>query len=181
VRGALSDGEAIRLMVPGVREAVFKSWLAAEDTASTIAGYRIDGHLMVAEYRTFVGLPPETGSAPMAQRMARAGDLIRRRLFREALGELVAAREQAPDNPDILINLGALQVHLGDSTAALATLGHALQVAPADMDARYNLGLLQWRLGKREEARATWARLLAEAPESDLARAVADLLAGRGR
>jgi len=181
VRGALSDGDAMRLMVPGVREAVFKSWLEAEDTASTIAGYRIDGHLSVADYRTFVGLGEVPASATLAQRMARAGDLIRRRLFREALGELLIARTLAPDNPDILINVGALEVHLGDSTAALATLGHALEVAPADMDARYNLGLLQWRLGRREEARATWAPLLAEAPQSDLAKGVIELMAGHAR
>ena len=181
VRGALSDGDAMRLMVPGVREVVFKSWLEAEDTASTIAGYRIDGHLSVADYRTFVGAPTIPASATLEQRMARAGDLIRRRLFREALGELLIAREQAPDNPDILINVGSLQVHLGDSTAALATFGHALEVAPGDMDARYNLGLLQWRLGRRAEARVTWAKLLAEAPESDLARGVVELMAGQAR
>ena len=180
VRGALSDGEAMRVMIPGVREVAFKSWLDPEDTASTVAGYRIDGHLEAADYRTFVGLPPEH-AATTAERLALAGELIRRRLFREALGELSAARELAPDNPDILINVGALQVHLGDSTAALATLGHALEVAPGDMDARYNLGLLQWRLGRQAEARATWGRLLAEAPGSDLARAVQDLMAGRGR
>ena len=180
VRGALSDGEAMRVMIPGVREVAFKAWLDAEDTASTIAGYRIDGHLTADDYRTFVGIPSDR-PATAAERLVLAGDLIRRRLFREALGELIAARELSPDNPDILINIGALQVHLGDSTAALATLGHALEVAPADMDARYNLGLLQWRLGRRDEARATWARLVAEAPASDLARAVTDLMAGRGR
>lgn len=181
VRGALSDGEAVRLMFPAVRDVVFKSWLEAEDSASTIAGYRIDGRLTVADYRTFVGLAPAPPSATLDERLARAGDLIRRRLFREALGELLAAGERAPDNPDVLVNLGALQAHLGDSTAALGTLARALEVAPGDLDARYNLGLLQWRLGRRDEARETWARLLAEAPRSDLARNVRELLAGEAR
>lgn len=179
VRGAVSDGEAIRLYFPAVREVVFKSWLEPADTASAIAGYQIDGHLTVADYRTFVGVP--RGESTVAERLERAGDLIQRRLFREAHAELVAARSLAPDDPDVLVNLGALEVHLGDSTAALATLTHAIQVSPDDMDVRYNLGLLQWRLGRREEAEATWSRLLAEAPDSDLARRIRDLLAGRAR
>jgi tetratricopeptide (TPR) repeat protein len=179
VRGAVSDGEAMRLYFPVLREVVFKSYLDPEDTASAIAGYQIDGHLTVADYRTFVGA--RRGAATVSGHLERAGDLIQRRLFREAHEELIAARSLAPDDPDVLINLGALEVHLGDSTAALATLTHAIQVSPDDMDARYNLGLLQWRLGKREEAEATWARLLAEAPESDLARGIRDLLGGRAR
>ncbi len=181
VRGALAGGEAVRLMLPGVREVLFKPWLDPADTSSTIAAYRIDGHLTVADYATFVGAAQTSPSATFAERLMRVGDLIRRRLFHEALGELLAAREEAPDHPDVLINLGALQTHLGDSTAALVSLTRATEVAPGDVDARYNLGLLLWRLGRRDEARATWARLLNEAPQSDLARAVRELMAGRAR
>ena len=182
VRGALADGDAVRLMLPRVRDVHFKPWLEPEDTSSTIAAFRIDGHLEVADYGTFVGAAHRASSgATLAERLARAGDLIRRRLFHEALRELVAARAEAPDHPDVLINLGALQVHLGDSTAALVSLTRATEVAPGDVDSRYNLGLLLWRLGRREQARAAWAPLLRDAPESDLAQAVRDLLAGRAR
>jgi len=182
VRGALADGDAVRLLLPGVRDVLFKPWLEPEDTSSTIAAFRIDGHLEVADYRTFVGPTHHSSSgATFAERLGRAGDLIRRRLFHEALRELLAAREEAPDHPDVLINLGALQVHLGDSTAALVSLTRATEVAPGDVDARYNLGLLLWRLGRREEARSAWAPLLSQAPESDLAKAVRDLLSGRAR
>jgi tetratricopeptide (TPR) repeat protein len=183
VRGALAGGDAVRLMLPGVRDVLFKPWLEPEDTSSTIAAYRIDGHLEVADYSTFVGTGAahRSSSGTFAERVGRAGDLIRRRLFHEALRELLAAREEAPDHPDVLINLGALQAHLGDSTAALVSLTRATEVAPGDVDARYNLGLLLWRLGRRDEARAVWTRLLSEAPESDLAKAVRDLLAGRAR
>jgi tetratricopeptide (TPR) repeat protein len=179
VRAALSNGEAIRLHFPALLEVVFKPWLDAEDTHSVIAGFRIDGHLTVADYRTFVGAPRAAATVP--ERLERAGDLIRRRLFREAYAELNATLMLAPDDPDVLINLGALEVQLGDSTTALSTLARAVQVSPDNRDARYNLGLLQWRLGRRDEAEATWSRLLAEAPESDLARAVRDLLSGRAR
>ena len=119
--------------------------------------------------------------ATFEQRLERAGDLIRRRLFHEARHELIEAQAMVPDHADVLINLGALQVHLGDSTGALATLARATEVSPSDLDARYNLGLLQWRLGQRAGARATWERLLREAPGSDLAKAVQALLDGRAR
>jgi tetratricopeptide (TPR) repeat protein len=181
VRAALSDGEALRVMFPGVRDVVFKPWLEPEDTSSTIAAYRIDGHLTASDYASFVGLARGGAPVTFAGRLARAGELIRRRLFREALVELESAHAEVPDHPDVLINVGAIQAQLGDSSAALATLARAVAVAPGDLDARYNLGLLQWRMGRREEARATWARLLADAADSDLARAVRELLAGRAR
>jgi tetratricopeptide (TPR) repeat protein len=181
VRGALSNGEALQLMLPAVREAVFKPWLEPKDTSSTIAAYGIDGHLTASDYASFIGVPNLGAPATLAQHVERAGAFIQRRLFTEALRELLAARALAPDHPDVLVNLGALQVHMGDSTAGLQSLTHAVEVTPGDVDARYNLGLLQWRLGRRSQARATWQPLLAEAPESDLAKAVRDLLAGRAR
>lgn len=180
VRGALGGGDALRLMLPAVREVRFKPWLEPEDTTSTIAAYRIDGHLDVTDYASFVGAPGSPART-LADHLARAGDLIRRRLFREALEELLAADAETPDHPDVLINIGALQANLGDSTGALAALTRAVEVAPDDMEARYNLGLLLWRQGRRESARTVWARLVAEAPASDLARAVRELTAGTAR
>ena len=181
VRGALSNGEAVQLMLPAVREAVFKPWLEPKDTNSTIAAYGIDGHLTASDYASFVGAANLAAPATLAEHLERGGAFIQRRLFTEALRELLAARALAPDHPDVLVNLGALQVHMGDSTAGLQSLAHAVEVTPDDVDARYNLGLLQWRLGRRDQARATWQPLLAGAPESDLAKAVRDLLAGRAR
>jgi hypothetical protein len=181
VRGALSDGEAIRLLFPTVREVVFKPWLEPGDTNRTIVPYRVDGHLEVMDYSSFVGVPDLDAPATLAEHLERAGRFITRRLFTEALRELLAARQLAPDHPDVLINLGALQANMGDSTAALATLAHAGEVAPDDVDVLYNLGIIQWRLGRQPEARATWARLLARAPDSDLAKSVRDLLEGRAR
>jgi hypothetical protein len=181
VRAALGDGDAIRLIAPRAREVVFAPWLDPGDSASTIVAYQIDGRLRVADYASFVGLPPAGPSTSAGERLARAGSLIQRRLFREALGELEAARAAAPGHPDVLINLGTLQVMLGDSTAALATLGELVTAAPDDLDAAYNLGLLEWRLGRRDQARRTWAVLLERAPGSDLAKAVRDLVEGRAR
>lgn len=181
VRGAVSDGEAVRLFHRQVRTVVFKPWPEPEDTASTIVAYRIDGHLEVADYAAFVGVRNLGAPATLAEHLERARSLILKRLFREALRELEAARLLAPDNPDVLVNLGVLQSTLGDNPAALATLTHAAEVLPHDREVLYNLGLVQWRMDRKAEARRTWDRLLAEAPDSDLARLVRELLAGRTR
>lgn len=181
VRAALADGDAIRLVSPRVREVVFAPWLEPADSNSTIAAYQIDGRLRVADYASFVGLPAPGPDATAGERLDRAASLIQRRLFREALDELLAAEALAPGDPGVLVNLGAVQVMLGDSISALATLRRAVAAAPGDLDAAYNLGLLEWRLGRRDEARRTWAVLLERAPGSDLARAVRDLIAGRAR
>ena len=181
VRAALADGDAIRLMFPAVGAVTFKPWLEPEDTASSIAAYRVDGHLTVSDYAAFVSEAGGPAPASLAERLARAGRYLRRRLFLEARRELVAAYQLAPDHPDVLLNLGALEAQLGDSSAALVVLTRAVQVAPADLDARFNLGLLEWRLGRQDQARATWDRLLREAPESDLAQRVRNLLSGNAR
>jgi hypothetical protein len=179
VRAALSGGEALRLLFPIVREVVFKPWLEPADTDRTIVPYRVDGHLEVTDYASFVGVPDLAAPATLAEHLERAGRFLTRRLFREALRELLAARALAPDHPDVLVNLGALQANLGDSSGALATLAHATAVTPGDVDALFDLGLIQWRLGRQAEARATWERLLARAPGSDLARRVRELQAGQ--
>ena len=181
VGAALSDGEAVRVMFPRVREAEFKPWLEDRDTASTVAAYRYDGHLEVSDYAPFMGVRDLDAPASRAEHMERASRFIGRRLFLEALRELLAARDLAPDDPDVLLNLGALQAHMGDSTAAAVSLSRAVQVAPGDMESLYNLGLLQWRLGRPADARATWAPLLRGAPGSDLAESVRALLEGRAR
>ncbi|HKQ58208.1 MAG TPA: tetratricopeptide repeat protein, partial [Candidatus Eisenbacteria bacterium] len=179
VLGALAAGDALKLMLPQVREVTFAPWLAPEDSLSTIAAYGIDGHLTVSEYRTFVSATGGAAPTSLAGHLERAGRFLQRRLFVEARAELLAARALAPDHPDVLLNLGAVEAQLGDSTASLAALTRAVQVAPADVDARFNLGLLQWRMGRREEARATWEPVLREAPGSDLAGRVREVLAGR--
>jgi len=181
VRGSLSDGEAVRLFHPRVRQVVFKPWLEPEDTSSTIAAYQIDGHLKASDYTTFVGIARAGGAGSAAEHMDRARDLILRHLFHEALGELQAAERLDPNNADVVINLGVLAANLGDSTTALTTLARAAVLAPRDADVLYNLGLMQWRLGHRDEARVTWNRLFAVAPESDLAKSVRLLLAHRAQ
>jgi hypothetical protein len=181
VRGALSEGEALRVLFPEVREVAFKRWLHPEDTSSAIGGYRFDGHLRLASYEAFLGVPRRVAAAEVPERLNRAGHFIQQRLFREAYEELSAANALEPRNPEVLLALGSVLAQLEDSTTALAVLERAAEVAPADPLVRFNLGLLLWRMGRRSEARETWAPLLAQTPESDLAALARGLIEGTNR
>jgi tetratricopeptide (TPR) repeat protein len=181
VRASLADGLAIRLQHPVVQEVEFVRWLEASDSAAAIAPYQIDGHLSVVDYPSYAGTRGSPSAGDLAGRLARAAQLIERRLFPEAREELEAVRRMAPEHPDVLLNLGALNAKLGDTAAAIASLRNALERAPQDVEALFNLGLLYWRQGRSEEAREIWSRLVAEAPESDLARAARDIMSGKPR
>jgi tetratricopeptide (TPR) repeat protein len=181
VRAALSEGEAVRLMFPQVRQAAFQPWLEDGDTASAVAAYRYDGHLTLSDYASFSGVPDVNVPATRAEHERRAQVFLSKRLFLEARRELEAALTLAPRDPTLLINLGVLQANLGDSLAAVASLERAVEASPGDVEALYDLGLLQWRLGRERAARATFDRLERAAPGTDLARSVRDLLRGRAR
>ena len=179
VRAALSEGEAVRLLFPQVREATFQSWLLPGDTASAVAAYQPDGHLEVHTYASFLGVTDMDVPVTRQEHERRAQAFLSKRLFVEAGQELEAALALAPGDATLLLNLGVLQATMGDSAQGLETLRRAVDAAPSDVEALYDLGVLQWRLGRREEARTTFARLQQVAPESDLARAVRDLSSGR--
>src|SRR5262249_31890346 len=117
----------------------------------------------------------------LAARVARAQRFIERRMFEAALNELEAAWKMAPDNVDVMLNLGTLQGLVGDTAAAVQTLARVVERFPHDPEARFNLGLLYWRTGRLAEARGVWAGVLAEAPASDLAARVRSLMEGRAR
>jgi tetratricopeptide (TPR) repeat protein len=181
VRAALSEGEAVRLLFPQVREATFQSWLLPRDTSSAVAAYQPDGHLEVQTYAAFLGVTDMDVPVTRQEHERRAQEFLSKRLFVEARAELEAALTLAPTDPTLLLNLGALQASMGDSLSGLETLRRAVAAAPADIEALYDLGVLEWRLGRRDEARATFARLEQVAPESDLARAVRNLSSGRAK
>ena len=179
VRAALSEGEAVSLLFPQVKEAAFQSWLLPGDTSSAVAAYQPDGHLEVLSYATFLGVTDMDVPVTREEHERRAQAFLSKRLFVEARQELEAALTLAPSDPTLLLNLGVLEASMGDSLSGLATLRRAVAAAPSDVEALYDLGVLEWRLGRRTEARATFARLEEVAPESDLARAVRDLSSGR--
>jgi tetratricopeptide (TPR) repeat protein len=181
VRAALSEGEAVRLMFPQVRQAAFQPWLEDGDTASAVAAYGYDGHLTVSDYASFLGVSDVNVPRTRAEHEARAQVFLSKRLFLEARRELEAALSLAPRDPTLLLNLGVLQANMGDSLAAVASLERAVEASPGDVEALYDLGLLQWRLGREPAARATFERLERAAPGTDLARSVRDLLRGRAR
>ena len=87
----------------------------------------------------------------------------------------------APDNANLQLNVGTLQAMMGDTTAAVRAIVAVVERFPHHPAARYNLGLLYWRTGRRAEAQRAWEPLFAESPESDLARAIRELVEGRRR
>ena len=181
VRAALSEGEAVLVMFPEVRRAVFQPWLTAADTACAVAAYRYDGHLQLMTYATFLGVPDLETPVTREEHEARARQFLAKRLFLEARRELEAALTIAPRDPTLLLNLGAVQANMGDSLQALASFERAVAAAPHDAEALYDLGLLEWRLGRLREARATFEQLERWAKSSDLARSVRELLNGQAK
>jgi len=181
VRSALAEGDALRLVRPGVRSSEFVSWVNESDTARTIIAYEIDGHLRVMEYDTYAGVSPLDPADPCRLRMERAARFIERRMFIDAIRELYEAARCSPADPAPWVNLGAAAWAIGDTATAERSLARALALAPDDREARFNLGVLQWGRGLAEAARCTWAPLLAEVPPSGLAQRVRRLLAAAAR
>lgn len=73
-------------------------------------------------------------------------------LFTEAENSFQCARNLAPENPDILCNLGALFISMHRLEAAKAYLEEAIQIKPNYSEAYGNLGLIQMEQGLLDEA-----------------------------
>ncbi len=179
VRSALSEGEAVQLALPGVREVKFRQQLTEAEYLSIVAAYTIDGHLRLSSYREYLGLEGAARAVTLEEHLSRASTLITRRAFQEAIRELRAARDLAPENPDVLLNLGGALARVGDTTQAVEALRAAVKLSPRDPEAWFNLGLLEWRTGRQGEAREAWNRLEEVAPGSDLSRSARSELQGR--
>ena len=179
VRAAIAGGDAFKLVAPSVDSLAFLRWVAPSDSNDAIISYRIDGHLRVMDYRSYAApesLPREKGLAAL---LLRARIMLERRLFPAAARVLESAHTLAPDDPDILLNLGSTYAQLGDTASAVVMLERLVRLSPRDVEALYDLGLLRWRKGRASEARALWARLDSLAPGSDLARSARAILSAR--
>ncbi len=79
--------------------------------------------------------------------------------------EALAAYQQAVagglESADIYLNMALLELHLGQTQAALVTLRRGTQVGPRYAPLFYHLGKLYRELGDREEAREAWQRFFA--------------------
>src|SRR5207244_2114276 len=134
----------------------------------------------LSTYEDYVGVSTSSGSV-LADHLQRAGRLIERQVFPEAMKELEAAERIFPDDPNVLVNLGSLAARLGDTARAIRVLAHAAGTAPRDVEVRFNLGLLYWRTGRSADARREWEAVIRHAPASDPAGNARRAISGKAR
>ncbi len=178
---ALAEGDALRWRVPRIQEAEFQRWLGPKYRDWTVLTFDVDGHLRVHDYASYSGVSRTDTARTLAARLARADRFMVHRVFPAALEELEVAARMAPENANLQLNVGTLQAMMGDTTAAVRAIASVVERFPHHPAARYNLGLLYWRTGRRAEAQRAWEPLFAESPETDLARAIRELMDGRRR
>ena len=78
--------------------------------------------------------------------------------------DFLAARDEAPDSPEIHANLALAHERCGDPTAALAAYRMALSLAPDDTLILLNAGALLTRLQRFDDAEAVYHSALSEDP-----------------
>jgi tetratricopeptide (TPR) repeat protein len=108
--------------------------------------------------------------------------LSREGMIQDALRELEAARELAPDDPVVLMELGVARALGEDWDAAADAFGQAVRLGPEDGWPRMLLGLLELERGALEEAAAeleAGARLLPEDVEAQFLASLACGAVGR--
>src|SRR5690606_21852067 len=95
--------------------------------------------------------------------------------FDDALAALQSAREQAPDNPDVLVEFAEARALASDSrridTESEALIDRALQINPQHQRGLWLRGISALQRGEPAEAAAQWERLLALMPADEAARA----------
>ncbi|MES2528030.1 MAG: tetratricopeptide repeat protein [Bdellovibrionota bacterium] len=80
--------------------------------------------------------------------------------YTEALTNMLKANELAPNNPDILNNLGMAYYFKGDTDLALKALTLSLKINPKNSDARTNLGSIYYQSGRFQEAETHYKEVL---------------------
>ncbi|MBO4300166.1 MAG: tetratricopeptide repeat protein, partial [Desulfovibrio sp.] len=98
---------------------------------------------------------------------------------RKAVSAYERSLTLAPDNADVLTDLGTMYRELGDYERAITSFRRASTVNPSHENALFNEGVvLYFDLHRKDEAQKAWQRLLrlnpdARAPDG---RSVADIL-----
>ena len=85
----------------------------------------------------------------------------------------------APDNPDVLTDLGVMYRESGKFEMAEQSFRKAAQINPKHQNALFNRGVvLFFDLGHKDDARRVWRQLLAVNPNAKApdGRAVSDML-----
>ncbi len=85
--------------------------------------------------------------------------------FEEAVSLLDRAKTLAPDNADVLVQLGFTQLALANNTAAREAFEQALAIAPSYEDARFGLAQIAFRSSDFAEARRLAVAVLGAQPD----------------
>ncbi|MCV3238644.1 tetratricopeptide repeat protein [Mesorhizobium sp. ZC-5] len=85
--------------------------------------------------------------------------------FKEAVSLLDRAKTLAPDNADVLVQLGFTQLALANNTAAREAFEQALAIAPSYEDARFGLAQIAFRSSDFVEARRLAAAVVGAQPD----------------
>lgn len=95
--------------------------------------------------------------------------------YTDALTNLLHANEEAPNNPDILNNLGMAYYFKGDETLAIKCLKRTLELDPKNSDARANIGSIHYEAGRFQEAEAMYKEVLKDLTYDKQARTLYNL------
>lgn len=80
--------------------------------------------------------------------------------YTDALKNLLQANEMAPDNADIITNLGMAYYFKGESVLAIKHLNRALELNPDQTDAKLNLASIHYKEGNINEAERIYKNVL---------------------
>lgn len=80
--------------------------------------------------------------------------------YTDALKNLLQANELAPNNADVLNNLGMAYYFKGDETLAMKCLKRTLELDPKNSDARSNIGAIHYEAGRFQEAESFYKEVL---------------------
>ncbi|MGH7477063.1 MAG: tetratricopeptide repeat protein [Longimicrobiales bacterium] len=122
-----------------------------------------------------------TGPEIPGTRLQYGAYLARAGLFEEALEQLAAARDLAPEDPTVYGELATAHALKGDHGAAIRELDHALELEPDDAWNRILLGLLYVEQDQIEDAAEALWRAAEQAesdPEAQIAAALAAAAVG---
>ncbi|MBM3497613.1 MAG: tetratricopeptide repeat protein [Armatimonadetes bacterium] len=84
--------------------------------------------------------------------------------YAQATALLKAARDERPDDPEVLFWLGRAALEAGDLETAVAALGGAADARPRSVDSRYWLAMALERAGNLTEALSSFRRVVALDP-----------------
>ena len=85
--------------------------------------------------------------------------------YEEALSYLTELAARYPDHPDVMVNIGSCQAHLGNWEEAIFVNERAIELKPDVANAHFNLGTANAMLGRWKEALEAYRKALELNPD----------------